>query len=169
MMQTDIVAITFTDKEGAQTLLNTLGELTASGALSKPDDVVVVVKDEDGRVQVRETAVSTHPRSAKVSEPGLVAGLLLGGPVANTLLGEAAGTLLAYHIELGVPLEQVNSIANDMIAGSSILFIQGCAHWNGSFHSACDHSGGKLYDLPLTRQAVSEVKILSSTLTHYWT
>jgi uncharacterized membrane protein len=72
----------------------------------------VVVKDDDGRVRVRET-IDPQPGTTAMSGAvwtGLL-GLLLGGPVgwlAGIGLGAGAGALVAKVVDVGIPDEWVD-------------------------------------------------------------
>ncbi len=166
-METGIVAVTFADMDGAEKLLKTLNGL-AKENLVELDDAVIVVKDEDGKIKVKETAELTKGKgAAKGGTLGFVAGLLLGGPIGGALLGAAAGALLAKKVDLGIPQDKIEIVTADMVKGSSLLFVQGRTRQEGIFRSALAQSGGKLYDLQLTEQAVVEVENLSATRDYY--
>jgi uncharacterized membrane protein len=79
-------------------------------------DAVVVVKDDDGKVHVRET-VDPQPGSTALSGAvwtGLL-GLFLGGPVgwlAGMGVGAGAGALIAKFVDVGIPDEWVDWFKN---------------------------------------------------------
>jgi uncharacterized membrane protein len=94
----------------AQEFLLALARLSTTGRLALRD-AVVVVKDDEGKVRVRE---SVDPQAGSSALSGAVwtglLGLLLGGPVgwlAGLGLGAGAGALMAKIVDVGIPDEWV--------------------------------------------------------------
>lgn len=163
-MHMNVVAITFPDANGAARLLEGIAGLSRS---VQSDGAVVLVKEGNGRFAVQEVVNPTW-QAARVGPPAFIAGLLLGGTIANELFGEASGPLLANQLDLGIPESKKNELTHDLVQCQSILFMQDLTHLNGTFHRVFDQSGGRLHDLPLTEKASKEVKIITSTLPYYW-
>ena len=103
-----LFGISFDDVLRAQEFLLAMTRMSAAGQLVLRD-AVVVVKDDDGKVHVRET-VDPQPGSTALSGAvwtGLL-GLFLGGPVgwlAGMGLGAGAGALVAKFVDVGIPEE----------------------------------------------------------------
>ena len=106
-----LFGISFGDVLRAQEFLLALTRMSNSGQLVLRD-AVVVVKDDDGKVHVRET-VDPQPGSTALSGAvwtGLL-GLFLGGPVgwlAGMGVGAGAGALIAKFVDVGIPDEWVD-------------------------------------------------------------
>lgn len=106
-----LFGISFDNALRAQEFLLALTRMSAAHQLVLRD-AVVVVKDDDGKVHVRET-VDPQPGSTALSGAvwtGLV-GLFLGGPVgwlAGIGLGAGAGALIAKFVDVGIPDEWVD-------------------------------------------------------------
>lgn len=106
-----IIGISFGDTLRAQEFLIALTRLAKTGRLALRD-AAIVVKDDDGKVHVRET-VDPQPGSTAVSGAvwtGLI-GLFLGGPVgwvAGMGVGAGAGALIAKFVDVGIPDEWVD-------------------------------------------------------------
>lgn len=106
-----LFGISFDDVLRAQEFLLALTRMSKSGQLVLRD-AVVVVKDDDGKVHVRET-VDPQPGSTALSGAvwtGLL-GLFLGGPVgwlAGIGVGAGAGALIAKVVDVGIPDEWVD-------------------------------------------------------------
>ena len=166
-MQTGIAVVTFQDTEGAETLLKMLGDLEKR-QLVEIEDAVVVVKDQSGKVKVKETTDLTKAKgAAKGGTLGFVVGLMVGGPIGGVLLGAAAGALLSRKVDLGIPQERIEMVVGDMVDGSSALFVQGTSKREGAFRAALRQANGTLYDLQLTDQAVVDVQALAATHSYY--
>ena len=85
---------------------------------------MVVVKDQEGKVRVKESEHLTTKRGlAFGGVAGLVVGTMLGGPIGGALLGGAAGALAA-KIYLGIPNEKIEIISESMDYASSAIFAQ---------------------------------------------
>lgn len=166
-METGIAVATFPDTEGADRLLKLLNDLEKE-RLVELDDAVVVVKDEAGKVNVRETTDLTKAKgAAKGGTLGLVVGLMVGGPIGGVLLGAAAGALLSRKVDLGIPKDKIDMVVGDMVDGSSALFVQGRSNREGAFRAALRQSNGTLYDLQLTEQAVVDVQNIAATHNYF--
>lgn len=106
-----LFGISFSDVLRAQEFLIALTRMSASRQLVLRD-AVVVVKDDDGRVHVRET-VDPQPGTTALNGAlwtGLL-GLFLGGPVgwlAGMGVGAGAGALVAKFVDVGIPDEWVD-------------------------------------------------------------
>lgn len=105
-----LVGISFSDAFRAQEFLTAATRLASNGAF-KLLDAVVVLKDADGKTNVRETI---DPQPLPTAMSGAVwagiFGLILGGPVgwiAGTAIGAGAGAVSAKVVDLGIPDEWV--------------------------------------------------------------
>jgi uncharacterized membrane protein len=106
-----LIGVSFDDVMKAKEFLLALNRLSASSEINLRD-AVIVVKDQDGKVQVRETIDPQPGRSALSAAmwSGLL-GLVLGGPVgwlAGLGIGAGAGAITARIVDLGIPDEWVN-------------------------------------------------------------
>jgi len=106
-----LFGISFEDVFRAEEYLVVLQGLASHGHLTLRD-AVVVIKDENDVVRVRETT-DLQPRAAAVTGAlwtGLL-GLLIGGPVgwlAGIGVGAGAGALAAKVIDTGIPDDWVD-------------------------------------------------------------
>lgn len=165
-MEKGMIAITFPDIKGAAQMLNTLNDAT-QGDITQANNVLIIEKDKQGNLKTIKSP-SNAANDCACCELNFVVGLLLRGSVATDLLGEAAGTLLIHHINLGLDPEAIVLLTKDISAGSSVLFVQDCSRLNGTFETVFSQANGKLHDLSLSAPVIQEVQILSSTLNHYW-
>ncbi len=156
-MKTGIAVVTFQDTEGAGKLLDMLHDLEKQ-KLIELDDAVIVVKEADGEIKVKETTDLTKAKgAAKGGTLGFVVGLMMGGPIGGVLLGAAAGALLARKVDLGIPKGKIDLLSEEMVDGSSALFVQATSKREGVMRAAMLQSNGTLHELELTEQAVVDV------------
>jgi uncharacterized membrane protein len=119
-----LFGISFDGVLRAQEFLIALTRMSKEGMLVLRD-AVVVVKDEDGKVHVRET-VDPQPGSTALSGAvwtGLL-GLFLGGPVgwlAGIGIGAGAGALIAKVVDVGIPDEWVDWFKNAVRPDSATI------------------------------------------------
>lgn len=166
-MKTGIAVVTFQNTEGAGKLLDMLKDLEKQ-KLVELDDAVVVVKDVDGEVKVKETKDLTKAKgAAKGATLGVVVGLMMGGPIGGALLGAAAGALASRKVDLGIPKGKIDVLVEEMVDGSSALFVQGTSKREGVMRAAMLQTNGTLHELELTEQAVVDVQNIAETRDYY--
>ena len=106
-----LLGISFDDAFRAQEFLSAMTRLGSLGSI-RLRDAVLLAKDDDGGVRVRETIDPQPGRSALSGAmwSGLL-GLLVGGPVgwiAGIAVGGGVGAVTAKVVDLGVPDEWVD-------------------------------------------------------------
>jgi uncharacterized membrane protein len=119
----NLVVMTFEDPHEAQQVLEALREEEHHHQISL-DDSAVVVKAEDGTVEVDNVV----DRGIKVGALGggllgLLIGFLFGGPIASLLLGAIAGAMGGNLANLGIDQRFINDVSADLAPGSSALFL----------------------------------------------
>ena len=117
----NLIVVTFDDPDEAGKVLETLRSVQREGYLSL-DDSAVVVKDEEGKVHVKNET----DRGVKIGAVGGgLLGLLLGSvffPIAGLLVGALAGGLIGKSADLGVDQKFVKEVSEDIQPGTSALF-----------------------------------------------
>jgi uncharacterized membrane protein len=119
----NLVVITFEDPEQAHQVLEVLRNEEHHHQISL-DDTAIVVKGEDGSVEVDNEV----DRGIKIGALGggllgLLIGFLFGGPIASLVLGAIAGALGGDLANLGIDQRFINDVTRDLAPGSSALFL----------------------------------------------
>lgn len=121
----EILAIALDKPSRASELLLALANLSREGKL-RMHDAVIVSKAEDGKVNIVET-VDVTPAKGALSGTwwGMLAGLLVGGPVflGAALGGAAAGALYGKLVDRGLPDPWVKDMAAWIDSGTSALLL----------------------------------------------
>ena len=116
-----LVVITFDNADEAGRVRETLRSVQRSGYLNL-DDSAVIVKDEEGKVHVK----NEMDRGVKIGAVGGgLLGLLLAGvffPVAGILVGAVAGGLIGKSVDLDVEQDFVKEVSEDLQPGTSAIF-----------------------------------------------
>jgi uncharacterized membrane protein len=153
----NILAITFNDENQALSVLKSLKSL-ANQDMLKLDDAAVIVKDAEGKIQVKNLT-ERNVKGGAVA--GGLLGLLIGGllfPVAGLALGAAGGALIGKSLGNGVDKQFVKDVQESLTPGSSaILFI--VSHENtGILIAALEPYSGKIYQSSFDSDAEAEIR-----------
>jgi len=116
-----LVVVTFDNPEEAGKVRETLRSVQRGDYLSL-DDSAVIVKDEEGKIHVKNET----DRGVKIGAiGGGLLGLLLGGiffPLAGLLVGVIGGGLVGKLADTGVDKKFVKEVSEDLQPGTSALF-----------------------------------------------
>jgi uncharacterized membrane protein len=116
-----LVVATFDNAEEAGKLRETLRSAERAAYVSL-DDSAVIVKDEKGKIHVK----NEMDRGVKIGAlGGGLLGLLLGGiffPLAGLLVGVLGGGLVGKLADTGVDPKFVKEVSEDLQPGTSALF-----------------------------------------------
>lgn len=164
-MSGTIGVLIFDQEEQANAFLKTLKEMEKD-KLVQLEDVVSVIKDEDGRYTIHETTDFTRSKGAVTGGAlGLVIGIVLGGPLGGLLLGGALGWFTAKKIDLGVSKDQINAVEEHMDNGTAAVFVQLKEGNLDTLSAVIKQSGGKLIDLSISDEQMADVNETLSDFT----
>jgi uncharacterized membrane protein len=117
----NLVVVSFDNAEEAGKVRESLRSVEKGNYLSL-DDSAVIVKDEEGKIHVKNET----DRGVKVGAiGGGLLGLLLASiffPVAGLLVGAALGGLIGKSADLGVDQKFVKEVADDLEPNTSAIF-----------------------------------------------
>lgn len=121
-MASNLVVITFDNMDDAEKAHQSLIKGKQQGALSI-DDSAVVVKDAEGKVQVKNQV--SHGTWTAAGVGGLL-GLIIGGiffPIGGLILGLGGGALVGKLLDTGVDGKFVKQVGEEIKPGTSALFL----------------------------------------------
>lgn len=153
----NLIVLTFDDMEQAGQAFEALKKAQSGGHL-KIDDAAVIVKDESGKIDVKNT-LDTGVKWGAVG--GGVLGLLLAGlffPVAGLALGALGGALVGKSLDLGVDKKFVEDVTETLKPGSSALFVIGSAEHKDVVAGALRPFKGTVYQTTLPTEGVEALK-----------
>lgn len=116
-----LIVITFDNEQEAGQVREALRRMEKSQYVSL-DDAAVIVKDQDGKVRVKDE-VDTAVKWGAVGGGGL--GLLIAGfffPVAGIALGAAGGALVGKLLDRGVDKQFITDVSEALTPGTSAIF-----------------------------------------------
>jgi uncharacterized membrane protein len=151
-----LIVVSFDDMEQAQQVLDTLKKQLSQGTV-KIDDAAVIVKDESGKVKVKNQADTGVKWGAF---GGGVLGVLLAGiffPLAGIAIGAAAGALIGKSLNLGVDKKFVQDVTESLKPGSSALFVIGSGN-PAVVRAAFEPYKGTLLQTTLDTEGVEQLK-----------
>ena len=115
-----LIAVGYEHDEIAERALTTLSDLAQEKSLELKD-AAVVVKDDAGRVELRQSQLAAGETVVGGGSIGLLIGLAIGVPVAGALLGLAGGGGLAgFH--RGISDKRMRKFGEELPTGHAALF-----------------------------------------------
>ncbi len=120
-----IIGMSFDKASRADEVLLALVHLQQEGEIAL-SDAVVVAKDQNGKIHIRQTVDPTPGQSALTGSIwGMLAGMLFGGPVflAAAAVGAGGGALMAKLIDLGLDDKWVKEVGKWLDPGTSALLL----------------------------------------------
>lgn len=121
-MPSSLIVLAFETPDEAEQVHEALVKGKTEGLL-KIKDAAVVVKDTEGKVQVKNQVSSGTWAATGV---GGLLGLLIGSvffPIGGLILGLAGGALVGKFMDLGVDGKFVKQVGEELKPGSSALFV----------------------------------------------
>jgi uncharacterized membrane protein len=155
-MMSELVVLTFDDTGQAGAVFESLKQIERSGQL-KLDDAAVIVKDESGKVHVKNQ-LDTGIKGGVLA--GGVLGLLIAGlffPLAGLVIGALGGALVGKSLNYGVDPKFVKEVTESLKPGTSALFVIGSGNPT-AVRAALQPFQGTVFQTTLPPEAVETLE-----------
>lgn len=149
-----LIVLTYNTENQAQTVLDKVVELSKKN-LVEIRDAAWVVKDANGKVQVKQTLENQVKGSNIISGGfwGLLIGFFFGGPLFGALLGMGLSAIFGTQIDIGIDNEFMKEVGNDMSPHNSALFLLAGDVTVDKLADELQPFGGKLYHTSLSKES----------------
>jgi uncharacterized membrane protein len=167
MEQHRIVILTWEDPNKANEALKKLRHWKKEKMITIVD-AVVIVKDDKGKVKVKETEqLTTKKGLAWGGVAGFLVGAIIGGPVGGVIVGGALGAAAA-KIDLGIPNDVIEEVSESLHGASSAIIAEVESDNEDFITSAIRQSDGKLFEISITAEdkADTEKTLAGATGSH---
>lgn len=118
----ELVVIGFEDENTAFDMRADLAKLQKE-YLIEMEDVVVVTKDETGKVKLHQAANLTAAGAVGGSFWGLLIGMIFLNPLVGAAVGAGAGALSGKFTDIGINDQFMKDLSETFMPGSSALFV----------------------------------------------
>lgn len=119
---TDLIAIAYEDEFKAEEVRLTLAKLQREH-LVELEDAAIVVKDQQGKVKLKQAINLPATGAVSGSFWGLLIGVLFLNPLAGVAVGAASGALAGALQDIGVDDNFMRELGETLQPGSSALFV----------------------------------------------
>ena len=118
----NLVAIAYPDVQTAEQVRTTLGQLQTE-KLIELEDMVVVSKDEKGKVKLHQAIGTTSAGAAGGALWGGLIGLLFLAPLLGMAVGAASGALAGSATDVGVDDAFMKELGTHLEGGKAALIV----------------------------------------------
>lgn len=118
----DLIAVAYPDRETAETVRRTLGQLALEHVLEL-DDAVVVSRDEKGKVRLHQAVRPAAAGAARGAVWGGVIGLLFLAPLFGMAIGAAAGGASGSLVDFGISDRFMKELGQKLVPGSAAVIV----------------------------------------------
>lgn len=118
----ELVAIAFDTPAKAFELRARLAELQ-SEYLIQMEDIVVVTRDDKGKVKLHQAANLTAAGALSGSFWGMLIGMLFLNPLLGLAIGAGTGALSGYLTDLGINDDFMKSLGKELKPGGAAVFV----------------------------------------------
>ena len=118
----DLVVIGFDDEHTAFEMRAALAKLQKEYLISM-EDVVVVTKDEKGKVKLHQAVNLTAAGAVGGTFWGMLIGLIFLNPLLGAAVGAGAGAISGKLSDIGIDDKFMRELGETITAGSSALFV----------------------------------------------
>jgi uncharacterized membrane protein len=118
----DLVAIRFKDQSRAEEALRRAGEAQKEHLVDLAD-AVIVSRDEQGRVTLKQSFNTVAAGAAGGGMWGTLIGLIFLNPLLGLAVGAASGALSGYMTDYGINDQMMKDMGERLEPGQSALFV----------------------------------------------
>jgi uncharacterized membrane protein len=121
----ELAVVAFDDKFKAEEVLISLNKMQRD-YLVDLEDAVTVVKDETGKIKLKQSVDLTRVGAVAFGWWGLLVGTLIGGPIGSLLggaTGAAVGAISGKLSDYGIDDEFIRNIGNTLAPNTSAIFV----------------------------------------------
>ena len=118
----ELVVLGFDKMETADTVVPELQQMQREGLLDLAD-WARVIKQADGKVDIRQGTSTTGAGAAGGALWGMLFGLLFLVPIAGLAIGAITGALVGKLTDYGIDDKFIKDLGNQITPGSSALFL----------------------------------------------
>lgn len=145
----NLVVIGFDSESKAFELRAELAKLQKE-YLIEMEDVVVVTKDDNGKVKLHQAANITAAGALSGSFWGMLIGMIFFNPLAGAAIGAGAGALSGKLADIGINDNFMKELADTFTPGTSALFVLVRKSTPDKVLEALKGFGGKVLKTSLT-------------------
>jgi len=159
-MMSELVVFTYKHPDKAAEVLGTISKMKREN-IQKPligiEDAAVAVKDESGKVKIRQTLESAAKGGSIASGGlwGVLVGLLFGGPLLGALAGAGIAAILGRKIDVGIDNTFINDVSENLSTGDSALFLLVKDTPVDTLTETLNAQGGRMYYTSLDDEAAA--------------
>lgn len=153
----NLVVLTFNDTTQAVDAFEALKRAERGGQL-KIDDAAVIVKQESGKVEIKNQ-MDTGVKWGAVG--GGILGLMLASvffPLAGLAIGALGGALVGKTLDLGVDQKFIREVTEALEPGSSALFVIGKSDHPGTVIAILRPFQGTVYQTSLPTEVLEALE-----------
>jgi uncharacterized membrane protein len=118
----DLIAVAFDDPAKAFDLRARLAELQKEYLISM-DDVVVVTRDEDGKVKLHQALNMTAAGALGGGFWGILIGLLFLNPLLGFAIGAGSGAIAGRLTDMGIDDKFMKEVGEQLRPGGAAVFV----------------------------------------------
>ena len=155
----DLIAITYETEQAGRDAFNELSNLQKMKLLEL-EDAALAVKDQKGKVKVKQTLENAHTGSAAVWGGfwGLLIGLLFLAPIFWGLMGALLGAIIGKTTDLGIDNKFIDQVGDSLDPGGSALFMLVVKATPDKVLAEMQKFGGDVYQTSLSQEDEDKLK-----------
>ncbi|UCG11701.1 MAG: DUF1269 domain-containing protein [Deltaproteobacteria bacterium] len=159
----DLVVIGFDDEHTAFEMRAALAKLQRQ-YLIQMEDVVVVTKDEKGKVKLHQAHNLTAAGAVTGTFWGMLIGMIFLNPLLGAAIGAGAGALSGKLSDIGISDNFMKELGETLTAGGSALFVLFRKATPDKVLKELSHFKGKVIQTSLSKDSEDELReVLEST------